>query len=527
MELKKHIVGEADAVEDGGMKAFEIDEDHKILIARVKGEYYAMGATCPHYGAPLEDGILSGNRVLCPWHHSAFDIQTGDLLEPPAMDNIPVYEVNIENGNIVVMLPDKIESSVKPEMSEPDSDQDERTFVIVGAGAAGNTAAQTLRETGFKGKIKLVTKEKEIPYDRPELSKEFMQGKGKEEWLPLRSKDFYENNGIDLMFETEVTKVDTAKHEIDLGNGDRLKFDRILLATGGRPRRLDIPGNDLDNVFTLRSHTDASRIIASAEKAKKAVVVGANFIGMETANSLRERGLEVTVVAPEDIPMKKIFGDRIGTMFRRAHEDKGVKFMMGHTVEKFEGDGTVRTAILDNSEKLEADLVVIGIGVVPSSDTIDGIAYQPDGSIEVDEHMNSKDNIYAAGDIARFKDPRTGQWTRIEHWRTAEQQGRIAARNMADEEVPYDSVPFFWTNQAGLNFQYVGHAENWDDVIIDGSLEDKKFVAYFIKNNKVAAAAGNGRGKDMAAIEELMRKNEMPEPERLREADLDLVEMAG
>ncbi len=525
MDLKKHIVGEADKVSDGQMRAFEIDEDHKILIAKVRGKYYAMGATCPHYGAPLEEGILSGNRVLCPWHHSAFDIQTGDLLEPPAIDNIPVYEVSIENGNIVVMLPEKIEASAKPEMSKPDFESDKRTFVIVGAGAAGNAAAQTLRETGFKGKIKLVTKEKEIPYDRPELSKDFMQGKGKEEWLPLRSREFYENNGIDLMFDTTVTGIDTAKHEINLGDGDTLKYDRILLATGGRPRRLDIPGNDLENIFTLRSHTDAAGIIAAAEKAKKAVVVGANFIGMESANSLRERGLEVTVVAPEDTPMQRIFGEKVGQVFRKAHEEKGVKFMMGHTVVKFEGDGTVQKAVLDNGDKIDADLVVIGIGVVPSSDAIKGIAYQPDGSIEVNEHMNSKNDIYAAGDIARFKDRRTGDWMRIEHWRTAEQQGRIAARNMAEQKAAFDSVPFFWTNQAGLSFQYVGHAEEWDDIIIDGSLEDRKFVAYYIKNNSVVAAAGNGRDKDLAAIEELMRKNKMPKPERLREASPDLIDM--
>jgi len=526
MEMKKHIVGKADSVKEGQMKAFEIDEDNKILIANIKGKYHAMGASCPHYGAPLEDGIISDNRVVCPWHHSSFDIKTGGLLEPPAYDNIPVYPVNIENDNIVVMLPDKIESSCTPEMVAPDTRKDDRSFVIIGAGAAANAAAQTLRESGFRGRIKMITREKKIPYDRPELSKEFMAGKGKEEWLPLRSKEFYEKHGIDLIFDTKVTKVDTKQNEINLGNGDKLKFDRILLATGGRPRMLDVPGKDLKNIFTLRSRADAETIVAKTENAKKAVVVGANFIGMETANGLAERDLDVTVVAPEKIPMQKVFGNDVGRVFQKAHEDKGTKFMMGRTVEKFEGDDNVTTVVLDNGEKLDADLVIIGIGVVPSTDNIDGIGYQPDGSIEVDEHMHLKDNIFAAGDIARFKDWRTGEWTRIEHWRTAEQQGRIAAKNMAEQKTAFDSVPFFWTNQAGLNFQYVGHAEDWDDIIIDGDLDKQDFVAYYIKGNKILAAAGNGRGKEMAAIEELMRKDELPRPERIREADLDLVEMA-
>jgi NADPH-dependent 2,4-dienoyl-CoA reductase/sulfur reductase-like enzyme/nitrite reductase/ring-hydroxylating ferredoxin subunit len=519
MNYKEAVVAKITDLKDGQMKRVPA-ENTEVLLSRINGEFYAVGAFCPHYGAPLDLGVLSGERVVCPWHHACFNAKTGDLLEPPSRDSLPHYEVKIDGEDLIVRIPQKTSDRELPKMVKFDLSSDRRTFVIIGAGAAGNAAAQALREDGFKGKVIMITYENRLPYDRPNLSKDYLQGKAHEDWMPLRAQDFYDEYGIELIRGRRVEQADIRKKMVLLHNGDTLNYDKLLLTTGGRAIDLEVPGNKLKNIFTLRTYDDAERIIRACESSSRAAIIGASFIGMETAYSLRKRGGEVSVIAPESVPFEHVFGREIGKLFHKLHEDNGVRFKLGRSVSKFEGKDKVESVVLDDGEIAEADLVVVGIGVKPATDIIRGMDLMKDGSIKVDKYLCAAEDVYAAGDIASFPDWRTGELTRIEHWRTAEQHGRIAARNMAGHEIPYESVPFFWTMQVGLNFRYVGYVKDWDDLIIDGDLSSKRFIAYYVRNNQVLAVAGNKRDKEMAAIEELMRKGKMPAPDELRRSNI-------
>lgn len=526
MGSKEIIVGKLSDFENDSMKNVELrDSGEKILICRFGAEFSAVSPYCTHYGAPLEEGILSGGMIVCPRHHSCFSAKNGDLLEPPALDSLASYDLKIEGENLIVTVPDKIEKRRLPGLTKPDYTSDKRRFVIIGAGAAGYSAAQALRENGFKGRIYMITKESKLPYDRPNLSKEYLQGKAKDEWMPLREQKFYYDYGIDILRERKVLILDAASKTVALDDGQHLVFDKVLIASGGKPRELDIPGSELGNIFTLRSYRNAEQIIAAAKKAHEASVIGSSFIGMEGAYSLSELGIAVTVVGKDSVPFEKTLGKEIGELFRSEHEKIGVVFEMGTNVSRFLGNGNVGKLVLNDGKEIKVDLVLVGIGVVPATEFIHDIGLNPDGSLKVDEYLCAAKDVYAAGDIASFPDPNTGKQVRIEHWRTAEQQGKIAALNMLGKNVPYSGVPFFWTAQAGLNFRYVGHAESWDDMITWGSIADKEFITFYVSGGKVAAAAGNNRDAEMAAIEELMRVGKMPLPEILEKYPIDLEDL--
>ncbi|HEX8294620.1 MAG TPA: FAD-dependent oxidoreductase [Pyrinomonadaceae bacterium] len=487
----------------------------RILLARVGDEFHAVGATCPHYGAPLAEGALCGARVVCPWHHACFDVTTGGLEEPPALDSLPRYEVRVEAGRVLARVPDEAGDRVPPRMSRRDA-ADARVFVILGAGAAGYAAAQTLREDGFRGRVVLVTREDRAPYDRPNLSKDYLQGNAEPGWMPLRPEEFYRGHDIELLCGREVTRVDAAAKAVTFRGGDTLTYDALLVATGGSPRRLHIPGSDLRNVCLLRSFFDADSVIETARRSKRCVVVGASFIGMEAAASLRARGLDVTVVAPSREPFESTLGPEVGALFRRAHEAQGVRFKLGSIVYRFEGTSAVEAVALEGGERIEADMVLAGVGVHPATSFLEGVTLDEGGAVVVDAHMRAADGLYAAGDIASFPDPRTGGRVRIEHWRTAQQQGRVAAHNMAGRGTTFDGVPFFWTRQFDTGLLYVGHAARWDEVVYQGEVAAQDFLAFYVKGGRVLAAAGVNRDRDVAAIEELMRLNLMPGAEELK-----------
>jgi apoptosis-inducing factor 3 len=532
----KEVAVAAAELKDGEMKQVDAGGT-KILLARVNGKYHAVGATCPHYGGPLAEGALCGERVICPWHHASFDVKTGDLLEPPAFDALPRYEVKIEGDSVIVLVPDEAEDRRKPPMAPRDAPQDERTFVILGGGAAGYMAAQTLREEGFRGRVLMVTREDRLPYDRPNLSKDYLQGHAEPEWMPLRPDEFFDEHGIEVLRGSEATRVDAKAKTVSLKGGEELAYDSLLVATGGEPRTLQIAGSDLKNVLTLRSFADSDAIIAAAEQAKRAVVIGASFIGMEVASSLKTRGLEVTVVAPEQAPFEKTLGAEIGALFQKIHEDNGVRFRLGAKLARITGNSKVEAVEIESGEKpekperperpekLDAELVVVGVGVKPATDFLQGVELSDDGGVVVDAHLRAADGLYAAGDIARFPSTLTGESQRIEHWRTALQQGRIAARNMAGRSVLYDSVPFFWTRQFDAGLLYVGHATGWDEIIFHGDVSTQNFLAFYVKGNRVRAVAGMNRDRDVAAVEGLMRGARMPTPDQLRGATVNLTEL--
>jgi NADPH-dependent 2,4-dienoyl-CoA reductase/sulfur reductase-like enzyme/nitrite reductase/ring-hydroxylating ferredoxin subunit len=507
--MTEHDVAALTDLPDGGLTSVDV-EDLKILLVRDGQTVQAIGAICPHAGGPLEQGIRNGDRIVCPWHKAAFCISTGALLDPPAVDGLPRYDVRIDAERVLVTLP-------PAEPAQPNPDPDQRTFVIIGAGAAGAVAAQTLRETGFNGRVIMLDKDNKLPYDRTVLSKYVLSGEPNAEKSPLQSESFYREHRIERRA-AHVVALDSACNEIRCADGSTLKYDAALLATGAAPVRPDIPGATLDNVFLLRSAADADAIRAQAERSQRAVVLGASFIGMEVAASLRERGLDVTVVGKETGPFEKQLGAQIGNGFVGLHRKNGVTFRLGQEIKALEGHGEVQAVTLSNGERLEADLVVIGVGVRPVADYIHDFPLHPDGSITVDGHLRIFRDLYAAGDVARF--PYRGWPTRVEHWRVAQQQGRIAALNMAGDGVvgkgvPYTGVPVFWTIQYMKRLDYIGHATKWDDIIVHGDLEKPEFLAYYVKNGLVVAAAGLDRDQDTAALIELFTERRAWKPDEL------------
>ena len=524
MGLKDVHVANTSDLRDGEMKEFSVGEA-RILIAHAGGRFHAVSATCPHYGAPLAEGVLCGTRVVCPWHHAVFNVVNGDLEEPPALDALVHYEVRVEGEQIIVSLPEEIQDRRTAPMVTCDTAVDPRQFVIIGAGAAGYAAAQALREEGFRGSIVMITREDRAPYDRPNLSKDYLHGHAEPEWMPLRTEDFFGEHGIKLLLKREVTRVDARSKTITFESGETMDYDALLVATGGAPVRLNIPGSDLKNVCVLRSFADADLIIETAKRSRRAVVVGASFIAMEAAYSLRERGLDVTVVAPSREPFETTLGPEVGAVFRRVHESHGVRFKLGPIVYRFEGSHNVEAVTLDNGERIPADMVVLGAGVRPVTHFLDGVELDKAGGVLVDSRLRAVEGLYAAGDIASFVDPRSRERVRIEHWRTAQQQGRAAARNMLGRDVPFEGVPFFWTRQFDAGLVYVGHAASWDEIIYSGDVLSQDFLAFYVKHERVLAVAGMNRDREMAAVEELMRLDRMPTPDQLKWNHLNLLEM--
>ena len=518
-----HVANTPD-LRDGEMKEVSIDET-RILLARTGDRFYAVSATCPHYGAPLAEGVLCGTRIVCPWHHAAFNIVNGDLEEPPALDALVSYAVRVEGERVLVTMSEEAPDRRTPSMVDRDPAADSRQFVIIGAGAAGYAAAQTFREEGFRGNLVMITREQHTPYDRPNLSKDYLHGHAEPEWIPLRPDEFFSEHGIQLVLNREVTRVNARAKTITFEGGETMDYDALLVATGGAPVRLNIPGSDLKNICVLRSFADSDSIIETARRSRRAVVVGSSFIGMEAAYSLRERGLEVTVVAPSQEPFETTLGTEVGALFRRLHESHGVRFKLGSIVYRFEGSHNVEAVTLDNGESIEADMVVVGAGVRPVTHFIEGVELDDTGGIVVDSRLRAADGIYAAGDITSFKDPRTGERMRIEHWRTAQQQGRAAARNMLGRDIAFDGVPFFWTRQFDVALLYVGHTKSWDEIIFHGDVSSHDFLAFYLKGDRVLAVAGMNRDREMAAIEELMRLDRMPAREQLKWDDVNLLNM--
>lgn len=520
MNEREFAVAKLSELKDGEMKQVSAG-GAEILLAKISGECYAVGAHCTHYGAPLVEGVLDGDRLVCPWHHACFDIKTGDLVEPPAFDALARFEVQVEEDQIMVRVPENAPDRQTPPMTKRDDAKDKRLFVILGGGAAGFMAAQTLREDGFSGRVLMITREDRLPYDRPNLSKDYLEGNAEPAWMPLRPDEFFAENDIEILTGTEVTRVDAAAKTITLRDGKNLQFDSLLVATGGTPRKLPFQAATQKNVFLLRSFSDTDAIIAAANKSKKAIVIGASFIGMETACSLKKRGCDVTIIAPDDVPFQKTLGTEIGKLFQQLHERNGVKFKLGAHVESFEGRNSVETVLLEGGERLEADLVVVGVGVKPATDFLEGVELHKDGGVIADSYLCIAENVYAAGDITHFPDARTGELTRIEHWRTALQQGRTAAHNMAGKPTAFTGVPFFWTVQFDTKLRYVGHAKEWDKTIFHGDVEKEDFLAFYVKDNRILAVAGMNRDRDMAIWEERIRKNRIPSPDQLSEGRVE------
>jgi NADPH-dependent 2,4-dienoyl-CoA reductase/sulfur reductase-like enzyme/nitrite reductase/ring-hydroxylating ferredoxin subunit len=519
MKIEKTVTKVSD-LKDGEMKEVEVGE-LGVLLVRVDGTFYATGAKCTHFGGALEKGTLHGYRVRCPYHQACFDIVTGDLQEPPALDALSSFDVRVEGEDVIVSIPEDSTGRRIPDMAKHNPQTDSRTFAIIGTGAAGNAAAETLRQAGFEGRVVMVTREERLPYDRTGLSKGFLKSEDSEPGM-LRSADFYEEHDIEVLTKHEVIGIDVADKRIEFQGGSSLKYDKLLLATGSIPRRLSIVGDSLENISTLRNPDDANFIKSMSLDGSRIVIIGASFIGMETAASLAESDVSITVVAPESVPFENTLGKEIGQMYKDLHEENGISFKLGSKVAWFEGEKKVQKVVLEGGDVLEADFVLMGVGVQPATSFLSGLELNPDGSLSVDKNFRVTEDIYAAGDIASFIDWRTGERIRIEHWRLAEQHGRIAAQNMSGKETEFRSIPFFWTNQLRVSLGYIGYVKDWDEIIIHGDLSERNFAAYYVKDGLVLAATGAGSAVQKTAIAELMRTDQMPTPHELHQGPVDI-----
>jgi len=476
--------------------------DDDVVLARSGNELFAVRAQCSHYRGPLVEGLIVGDTVRCPWHHACFSLRTGEALRAPALDPIPCWRVERDGDRIVVheKLPAARAKSASTSARHVPS-----SIIIVGGGAAGVAAAEMLRREGYDGAITMISADADPPVDRPNLSKDFLAGEAQDDWIPLWPNDFYVEQRIELVLGRRVSSIDPTNRSVRLDDGSDRAYGSLLLAMGAEPVRLTIPGAHGDQVRYLRTFADSRAIVERAATAKHAVVVGASFIGLEVAASLRARGIDVDVVAPESAPLERALGVEVGRFVRSVHESHGVTFHLGQTVAQVDG----RKVTLSGGATLESDVVVIGVGVKPALAIAEQAGLAMDRGISVNEYLEtSAPGIFAAGDVARWPDAHTGERIRVEHWVVAERQGQVAARNMLGRRERFDAVPFFWSQHYDLAIKYVGHAERWDEVVIDGSLEALDCSVEYRRGGRALAFATIGRDRANLEAEARMERDQ-------------------
>ena len=464
----------------------------EVLLVLDGERIFAVGAHCTHYHGPLIDGVVAGGEIRCPLHHAAFDLSTGEALRAPAFDRLSCWSVERQGDRIFV----RSRREAGPYVQAP-TGAIER-IVILGGGAAGFSALFELKRAGFTGALTIIGAEKAPPLDRPNLSKDYLAGNAAEDWLPLRPETYYAENGVELRLGATVTKIDPRAASLALSDGGELAYDRLLLAMGSEPVRLPIPGADLPHVSVLRSLDDCRAIIERAKTAKRAVVLGASFIGLEVAASLRARKIEVHVVAPEKIPMARVLGEEMGAFVRGLHEEHGVVFHLDDVATAIDAEKVT----LKSGLSLPADLVVAGVGVRPRVTLAEKTGLAVDRGVVVDAFLEtSAPGIYAAGDIARWPDPHSGEKIRVEHWVVAERQGATAARNMLGARETFEAVPFFWSQHYDVPINYVGHAESWDAIEIEGDIAARDCLLRYKRGGKTLAVASIYRDIDSLRAE--------------------------
>ncbi len=480
-----------------------------VLVARRADEVFAIGAHCTHYSAPLIGGLVVGDTVRCPWHHACFSLRTGEALAAPALSDVVPWQVEQRDGICFVTGEIAPAGAMYKRHNARGPRRDDTpgpaSVVIVGAGAAGNAAAEMLRREGYTGRLTLIGAEDSVPYDRPNLSKDYLAGTASEEWIPLRSDEFYKQHAIDLLSGRQVSGVDIPSRRVTLDDGSSHEFEALLLATGAEPIRLPVRVDDGRRVHYLRTLGDSRAIIAAAAGARRAVVIGTGFIGLEVAASLRARGLEVHVVGPEARPLERVLGRECGDFLRGIHQEHNVTFHLQRTANLIDAESVT----LDNGERIAAELVVAGIGVRPNGALAVQAGISVSQGILVDEYLETNaPGIYAAGDVARYPDAHGGGRIRVEHWVVAERQGQTAARNMLGYREPFTAVPFFWSQHYDATISYVGHAEHWDEVAISGSLERRDCTIGYRSEGRTLAVATIGRDRVSLTAEVLMERED-------------------
>jgi NADPH-dependent 2,4-dienoyl-CoA reductase/sulfur reductase-like enzyme/nitrite reductase/ring-hydroxylating ferredoxin subunit len=471
---------------DGAMIAGHVGDD-EVLLARSGNDYFAVGARCTHYRGRLEKGLLVGDTVRCPLHHACFSLRTGEAVRAPAFDPIKRWRVDVTGDTVFVREKLSPAPAAAPPRVSPES------ILIIGGGAAGSAAADMIRREGYSGPLTIVSADTDLPVDRPNLSKDYLAGEAQDDWLPIWSKEQYDERNIELVLGRRATTLDPQARSVGFDDGSKRSYGSLLIATGAEPVTLPIAGAPGVPIFYLRSWADARAISAKAAGATRAVVIGASFIGLEVAASLRKRGIEVNVVAPDKLPLERVMGPEIGRLVQSVHESNGVHFHLGQTVASVNG----RTVTLSGGGTVDADFIVAGVGVRPALALAEAAGLLVEKGILVNTYLEtSAANVFAAGDNARWPDPHTRQNIRVEHWVLAQRQAQTAARNMLGRQERFDAVPFFWSRHFDMSIQYVGHAERWDRVTVDGSLEEKNCRVTYSLAGRTLAVATIGRARE-------------------------------
>ncbi|PYN42980.1 MAG: reductase [Candidatus Rokuibacteriota bacterium] len=401
------------------------------------------------------------------------------------------------------------------------------TIAIVGASLAGSSAAATLREEGFDGRTVLIGAEPQLPYDRPPLSKNYLRGTTSFEKTLLRPPEFYRERDIEMRLGTTVTRVDAEKRMLALQDGERLEFDQLLIATGGRNKRFPIPGIDLPGVYDLRTVADADRIREAIGHGGRAVVVGLGFIGAEVAASMRQSGLEVVAVEPFKTPLYRALGEEIGRVVEGLHRDNGVEMILDDAVTAFEGSGKVERVVTRNGRRIQCSLAVFGLGIEPATELVAGTPVRVDNGIVVDDQCRTNvPGIFAAGDVANHHHPVCGRQIRVEHWQNGVKQGAAAARSMLGRGQSYDEVHWFWSDQFDANIQYAGFHAPWDRMVVRGSLPERKFLAFYLTEGRVESVVAINQGRDMRRTLPIIKARVAVDPARLEDPNVDLRTLA-
>ncbi|KAG6106170.1 hypothetical protein E4U14_004718 [Claviceps sp. LM454 group G7] len=520
----------------GDKKEVEVEgvEGGKVLLVHSAGKVQAIGAKCTHYGAPLVKGVLSSDgRIKCPWHGACFSTSNGDVEEAPALDALPVFDVNERDGAVFITADEEaIKSSRRnPNFACKSGVSTGEKVVIVGGGSGAIGVVEGLRENGFGGAITVISNEGYYPIDRPKLSKALMTDLSK---LQLRDKSWFESGNVEWL-NGEVSAVDFSTHTVSTKGGQSISYAKLVLATGGTAKKLPMSGfRSLKNIFTLRNVHDVKAIVgAIGEKNKKIVIVGSSFIGMEIANATCTENT-VTIVSTGKVPLERVLGEKVGAGIQASVEAKGVKFHLDAAIENAEPSTSdpskVGAVTLEDGTRIEADLVILGVGVAPATDFLQDnpvLRLEKDGSIQTDENfqVTGVKDVYAVGDIAThpYSGPGgQGSLVRIEHWNVAQNSGRHVAAHIIDpSKKQKQHIPIFWS-ALGAQLRYCGNISNgWDDVFIQGDPAEANFVAYYTKGETVVAMASMGRDPLMSQSSELMRLDKMPSKSRLQEgADL-------
>ena len=470
----------------------------KVLLVRHGGSVHAVAALCPHKGVPLSKGIVADGRIVCGIHRAAFDLKSGEVVKPPACENLARYDVRVDGNDIYVTVPENHEPHPLPRMGKGGG---EKHFVIVGAGAAGWRAAETLRRESFDGRITVVTDEHPLPYDRTDLSKAYLSSDEMPDDPIIRAAGPIAAHDIEVR-EGAVSALDPDAKTVTV-NGKAIAYDRVLIATGSDARRLEVPGADLDGIHVIRTLDDAKTLRNDLSNARNGnvVIVGGGFIGLEAAAALSGKDVNVTVVLRGDAPFADLFGDEFAQRLKREHEEAGVRFVTKTNVTGFEGDARVARVKTDG-DALPADLVIMAVGAEPRTGWLP-FETGDDGGVAVDEafRVRGQADVFAAGDIARV--PTEWGNVRIEHWRFAQETGELAARNMLGQSAPYDGTPFFWSmQQIAGSYTYTGHAEGFDS--IEGDVEPQDFSAGYVKDGMVQAVLAHGVMDEVTALEPKM-----------------------